>query len=95
MPDGCFMKIYRRRAFLKYYGKPLTLFSSIIEVEFKKSKKMKKIGYFFLLCLCVIGAIGGVGYAIYCGAWPIAIGVGVLTYSAWPRIKEYFTKLTL
>lgn len=56
---------------------------------------MKKIGYFFLLCLCVMGTIGGIGYAIYCGAWPIAIGVGVLTYSAWPRVKDYFTKLTL
>lgn len=42
-----------------------------------------------------MGATGGVGYAIYCGAWTIAIGVGVLTYSAWPRIKDYFTKLTL
>lgn len=42
-----------------------------------------------------MGTIGGIGYAIYCGAWPIAIGVGVLTYSAWPKIKEYFTILTL
>ena len=56
---------------------------------------MKKIGYFLLLILCVVGAIGGIGYACYNGTYPIAIGVAVLTYSAWPEIKKYFTKLTL
>ena len=56
---------------------------------------MKKFINFLLLCLCVVGAIGGVGYAIFCGAWPVVIGVGVLTYSAWPSIKKYFTTLTL
>ena len=56
---------------------------------------MKKFINFLLLCLCVVGAIGGSGYAIYCEAWPVVIGVGVLTYSAWPSIKKYFTTLTL
>ena len=56
---------------------------------------MKKFINFLLLCLCVVGAIGGVGYAIFCGAWPVAIGVVVLTYSAWPMLKKYFTNLTL
>lgn len=56
---------------------------------------MKKIGYLLILSLSVMGAIGGIGYACYNGAYPIAIGVAVLTYSAWPKIKGYFTKLTL
>ena len=56
---------------------------------------MKKIGYFFLLILSVIGAIGGIGYAANGGAWPIAIGVLVLTYSSCPQIRKYFTKLTI
>ena len=56
---------------------------------------MKKIISFLLLCLCVVGAIGGIGYAIYCNAWPVAVGVAVLSYSAWPEFKKYFTTLTL
>lgn len=57
--------------------------------------KMKKLGYFLLLALCVFGAIGGIGYSIFCKSYPVAVGVSVLTYSAWPNIKNYFTKLTL
>ena len=56
---------------------------------------MKKLGYLLLLALCVVGAIGGIGYSIFCKAYPVAVGVAVLTYSAWPNIKNYFTKLTL
>ena len=56
---------------------------------------MKKIGYFILLTLCVMGAIGSFGYSLYCEAYPIAAGVVVLAYSAWPKIKNYVTKLTL
>ena len=56
---------------------------------------MKKIGYFLLLILCVIGCIGGIGYSIYCGAWPVAIGVAVLAYTAWPKFREYIIALTL
>lgn len=56
---------------------------------------MKKIGYFAMLFLYVIGAIGGIGYAIYGGAWPVAIGVAAVDWMAWPRVKEFFIKLTL
>ena len=56
---------------------------------------MKKFGYLLLLALCVMGAIGGFGYSMYCKAYPIAAGVVVLAYTAWPKFKEYFTKLTL
>ena len=57
--------------------------------------KMKKLGYFLLIALCVVGVIGGIGYSIFCKAYPVAVGVAVLTYAAWPNIKNYFTKLTL
>ena len=56
---------------------------------------MKKIGYLLLLCLCAMGAIGGVGYSLYCGAYPIAVGVVVLAYSAFPKVKEYYNKIIL
>ena len=56
---------------------------------------MKKSYYFVMLCLCVMGLIGGIGYSLYCGAYPIAVGVAVLAYMAWPQVKDYFLKLTL
>lgn len=56
---------------------------------------MKKIISFVLLCLSFIGAIGGIGYAIYSGAWPVAIGVGVLAYTAWPELKKYANALIM
>lgn len=56
---------------------------------------MKKIISFIMLCLCVVGVIGGIGYSLYCGAWPVVIGVAALTYSALPEIKKYFTTLTI
>ena len=54
-----------------------------------------KIVYFLLIALCVIGAVGGIGYACYDGAYHIAIGVSVLAYTAWPKFKDYFAKLNL
>lgn len=58
-------------------------------------KKSEKIISFVLAVLCFIGAFGGIGYTIYNGAWMIAIGVAVLTYTAWPKFKDYIVKLTL
>ncbi len=54
---------------------------------------MKKIGYFAMLFLYVIGAIGGIGYAIYGGAWPIAAGVVVAGVLSWPKVKSLYNKL--
>lgn len=51
---------------------------------------MKKILYFFLLFLGVVGAIGGIGYSLFNGAIPIAVGVGVLGWMAWPKFREMF-----
>jgi MFS superfamily sulfate permease-like transporter len=58
-------------------------------------KTLKKIGYFILMVLCVIGAIAGIGYTIYYGQWFASVGIAVLAYTAWPKFYDYLVKLTL
>ena len=55
---------------------------------------MKKIFYFIMICLAVLGAIGGIGYTIYCHAYVISVGVAGLAFMAFPTIKDYVKKLT-
>ena len=57
--------------------------------------KMKKLFAFVMICLFGLGAIGGIGYCCYCGAYVIAVGVAALAFMAWPELKKYFTNLTL
>ena len=45
---------------------------------------MKNFIAFVCLCAYVMGAIGGFGYALYGGSWPIAIAIVVLGIRAWP-----------
>ena len=55
--------------------------------------KMKKVVNFAVICLWVLGTIGGVGYGIYEGAYPIAAGClvnGILTL---PTVKKHFDEL--
>lgn len=54
---------------------------------------MRKIIYFVLMCLYILGAIGGVGYALYNHAYLIAIGVVVVAAMAFPYIKGVFKKM--
>ena len=56
---------------------------------------MKKFFAFIMICLFGLGAIGGIGYSLYCGAYVIAVGVAALTWMAIPELKKYFTTLTL
>ena len=46
----------------------------------------KKFVYYLLICLAVVGAIGGIGYLVYFHQYPTAAGVAVLAYLAWPRL---------
>lgn len=55
---------------------------------------MKKVYYFVMLCLCALGFIGGIGYSVYCGAWPVAVGVAAVAWMALPKVKECFNGLT-
>lgn len=54
---------------------------------------MKKILEFVVLALAVLGLLGGIGYTIYNGAYPIAIGIAFLGYLAYPKVKEMFKEL--
>lgn len=51
---------------------------------------MKKVGIFFALCLYVLG---GIGYALYGGSWPIAIGIALVAAVAFPTIKKWFKEI--
>ena len=54
---------------------------------------MKKVLNFAVICLWVLGTIGGVGYAIYGGSWPIAAGCAVNAVLALPTVKKHFDEL--
>ncbi len=54
---------------------------------------MKKIINFAVCCLWVLGTIGGVGYAIYGGSWPIAAGVAALCVMSLPTVRKHFKEL--
>lgn len=54
---------------------------------------MNKILSFFLLVLAFVGVVGGIGYTVYYKAYPIALGIAVTWWMAWPKIKEIFEEL--
>ena len=53
----------------------------------------KKIFYFIMLFLYVLGTINGIGYSIYIGEWVTAIGVAIMAFMAWPTAVNYFKYL--
>ena len=53
------------------------------------SNKVKKIIYFFLSFLWVIGAIGSLGYILWMKEWVIAIGLVIVIVPSVPKIKEW------
>lgn len=55
---------------------------------------MKKFLAFFLLCLTIVGFIGGIGYSLYQSAWLIAVGQLVVGIMAFPKVKQLFKQLT-
>ena len=48
----------------------------------------KKILYFFLSFLWVVGAIGSLGYILWMKEWVIAIGLVIVIVPSVPKIKE-------
>ncbi|MBR4313493.1 MAG: hypothetical protein IKP66_01130 [Lachnospiraceae bacterium] len=54
---------------------------------------MKNIMTFVILAIALVGLVGGIGYTIYSGAYPIAVGVAALGYLAYPKAKEMFKGL--
>ena len=55
---------------------------------------MKKLISFAIICLWVLGTIGGVGYAIYGGSAPCALGCAVNAILAFSTVKNAYKELT-
>ena len=53
------------------------------------SNAVKKILYFFLSFLWVIGAVGSLGYILWLKEWVIAIGLVIVIVPSVPKIKEW------
>ena len=53
------------------------------------SNAVKKILYFFLSFLWVIGAVGSLGYILWIKEWVIAIGLVIVIVPSVPKIKEW------
>ena len=53
------------------------------------SNVVKKILYFFLSFLWVIGAVGSLGYILWMKEWVIAIGLVIVIVPSVPKIKEW------
>ena len=53
------------------------------------SNTVKKIIYFFLSFLWVIGAVGSLGYILWMKEWVIAIGLVIVVVPSVPKIKEW------
>ena len=53
------------------------------------SNTVKKILYFFLSFLWVIGALGSLGYILWMKEWVVAIGLVIVVVPSVPKIKEW------
>ena len=54
---------------------------------------MNKLLAFAILCLYVLGTIGGLGYLLWLHKWAIAVGVLALAVLAWPKFLDAFKQL--
>lgn len=57
-------------------------------------EKYKGFIYFLLICLYVLGTIGGIGYACNNHAYLIAIGVAAVALMALPQVVKFYKSLT-
>jgi hypothetical protein len=61
---------------------------------FKNRTSMKKFVSFIMICLYVLGTIGGLGWVLYSEGYVIAVGVVAVAFMAFPSAKKYFNDLT-
>ena len=55
---------------------------------------MKKQFLSFIgICAYVMGTIGGFGFSVYGGSWPVAIAVLILAVMAFPTAKQLWKNL--
>ena len=55
---------------------------------------MKKLIAFIKFCAFVLAVLGGFGYAVYGGSWPIAVAILILGLMAWPEFAAAYKELT-
>ena len=55
---------------------------------------MYKLISFLLLAFSIMGIVGGIGYTLWYGAYPIAMGVVATGYLAYPNIVKCYKELT-
>lgn len=55
---------------------------------------LTKVAAFFVLAFCAFGLIGGIGATLHSHSYPCAVGVTVLAWLAWPKVKEWFGRVT-
>ena len=55
---------------------------------------MSKFIAFVKFCAYILGAIGGFGYAVYGGSWPIAVAIIILALMASPEFAAAYKELT-
>ena len=53
------------------------------------SNEVKKILYFFLSFLWVVGTIGSLSYILWMKEWVIAIGLVIVIVPSVPKVKEW------
>ena len=54
---------------------------------------MSKFIAFVKFCAFILGAVGGFGYAVYGGSWPIAVAIILLALMAWPVFENAWKEL--
>lgn len=54
---------------------------------------LKKFGLFLLICLSVLGFVGGIGYMCYLHEWQFVVGIAVLGVAAFGKVREWGKKM--
>ena len=54
---------------------------------------MKKFLSFALFALCIIGVLGGIIVTLIDGRYETFLGILALSYTAWPKFKQYWFTL--
>lgn len=54
---------------------------------------MKKVLFFLLMVMTIVGILGGIGYTIYYQAYPIAVCLVAAGAVAFPGVKDLIAKL--
>ena len=52
--------------------------------------RMKGVLVWVVICLFLLGTIGGIGYTVWCKAYVIAVGVAANSVLAFFKVKEMY-----